>query len=208
MALRIVTPRLELRYPDDEELRALAAVSAEEIHDPSSMPFSVPWTRAAPEDRPANSLAYWNAERDAVTPGRWSLAFMVVDAGAPVGVQAIEATDFATRHSVTTGSWLVRRVHGRGIGREMRLAVLHLAFATLEAEEARSSSFFDNPASRRVSEVCGYEHAGTEVIEREGVPVLQDQWRMTRDRWQTTRRADIHVRGFDEIWAERLGVRS
>jgi RimJ/RimL family protein N-acetyltransferase len=208
MAPRIVTPRIELRYPDDEELRALAALSAEEIHDPSSMPFSVPWTRVAPEDRPANALAYWNAERDALTPERWSLSFMVVAAGAPVGVQAIEATDFATRRSVTTGSWLVRRVHGRGIGREMRQGVLHFAFATLEAEEARSGSFVDNPASRRVSEVCGYEHAGTEVIQREGLPVVQDQWCLPRDRWETTRRADIRVQGFDEIWAGCLGVRS
>jgi RimJ/RimL family protein N-acetyltransferase len=208
MALRIVTPRVELRYPDDEELDALAALSAEEIHDPAVMPFSNPWTRVAPEKRPAASLAFWRGERDALATEHWSLAFMVLVAGEPVGVQAIEATDFATRRSVITGSWLARRVHGGGIGREMRQAVLQFAFATLVADEARSSSFVDNPASRRVSEVCGYAHAGAEVIEREGLPVLQDQWRLTRDRWQSIRRDDIRVHGFDEIWAVRLGVRS
>ncbi len=49
-ALRIRTPRLELRYPDDDDLVALGHVAAEGIHDPAAMPFNVPWTRAEPED--------------------------------------------------------------------------------------------------------------------------------------------------------------
>ena len=38
-ALRVTTPRLELRYPDDDDLVALAHLAAEGIHDPASMPF-------------------------------------------------------------------------------------------------------------------------------------------------------------------------
>ena len=208
MTLRIVTPHVELRYPDDDELQALATLSAEEIHDPAVMPFSTPWSRAAPEDRPAHSLAYWRGEREVMQPTRWSVAFMVLADVALVGVQGIEATRFAMQRSVTTGSWLVRRAQGRGIGREMRQAVLHFAFIALHADEARSASFVDNPASRRVSEVCGYEHAGVEVIDREGLPEFQDQWALTRARWEPRRRCDIEVHGFDEMWAEHRGVRS
>jgi RimJ/RimL family protein N-acetyltransferase len=208
MGLRILTPRVELRYPDDEELLALAALSSEEIHDPLLMPFSVPWTRAPSQDRPANSLGYWRAGRRGITPDRWSLLFMVAADGEVLGVQAIEATAFPRRRSVETGSWLVLRAQGRGIGREMRQAVLHFAFAALGADEARSASFVDNPASRRVSEVCGYEHAGVEVIDREGLPALQDQWVLTRSRWEPGRRTDIEVHGFDGNWARRLAARS
>lgn len=206
MTLRVVTPTVELRYPDDEELLALAALSAEEIHDPAVMPFARPWTRAAPEVRPGNALAHWRAEREGSTPAHWSMGLLVSSGGEPVGVQGIEATEFATRRSVTTGSWLVRRAQGRGIGREMRQAVLHLAFTALRAEVARSASFVDNPASRRVSEVCGYEHAGVEMIEREGAITAQDQWVLSRSHWEPRRRSDIEVHGFDEMWTERLGV--
>ena len=90
----------------------------------------------------------------------------------------------------------------------MRQAVLHFAFAAVQADEARSASFVDNPASRRVSEVCGYEHAGVDVVQREGVPTVQDQWVLTRSRWEAWRRDDIGVQGFDGNWARLLGVRS
>jgi hypothetical protein len=46
--LRITTTRLELRYPDDELAVALADVAAQGVHDPSTMPFTVPWTDAEP----------------------------------------------------------------------------------------------------------------------------------------------------------------
>jgi RimJ/RimL family protein N-acetyltransferase len=89
----------------------------------------------------------------------------------------------------------------------MRQAVLHFAFVALEADEARSASFVDNPASRGVSEACGYEHAGVEVIDREGLPSVQDQWVLTRSRWEPRRRNDVEMQGFDENWARRLDVR-
>jgi len=59
-----------------------------------------------------------------------------------------------------------------------------------------------------VSEVCGDEHAGVEIIEQEGHPAVQDQWVICRAHWERRRRNDIEVSGFDENWARRLGVRS
>lgn len=59
------------------------------------------------------------------------------------GLQEMRAVDFAVTREVATGSWLGRRFHGKGIGTEMRGAVLYLAFAGLGARYARSSVFVD-----------------------------------------------------------------
>ena len=58
--LSVRTPRLELRYPDDELAAEVAALTASPIHDANDMPFSLPWTDAPPEELPRNSLKhYW-----------------------------------------------------------------------------------------------------------------------------------------------------
>jgi RimJ/RimL family protein N-acetyltransferase len=59
--------------------------------------------------------------------------------------------------TVGTFSWLGPGYRGRGLGTEMRAAVLHLAFAGLGAREAASEAFTDNHASNRVSQALGYE---------------------------------------------------
>ena len=64
-----------------------------------------------------------------------------------IGQQDIDADGFAVRRVVSTGSWLGRDHQGRGAGKEMRAAVLHLAFAELGAERAETAAFADNPAS-------------------------------------------------------------
>src|SRR5260221_13370270 len=61
-----------------------------------------------------------------------------------------------------TGAWLGRRYQGRGIGTQMRAAVLHLAFGGLGAQQAVSAAFEDNPASLRVSRKLGFRDDGIE----------------------------------------------
>src|SRR5207253_465320 len=65
-------------------------------------------------------------------------------------------------------AWLAPGHRGRGIGKETRAAVLHLAFAGLEAREAESDVFTDNNASNRVSQALGYEPNGTTWDTRRG----------------------------------------
>jgi hypothetical protein len=43
-ALTIVTPRLELRLPREEEIAALAALAGRGVHGPDERPFLTPWT--------------------------------------------------------------------------------------------------------------------------------------------------------------------
>jgi RimJ/RimL family protein N-acetyltransferase len=196
-ALRVTTPRLELRYPDDDDLVTLARLAAEGIHDPASMPFNTPWTRAESPELERNALQHSWGRRAALTRDDWSLPFVVWVDGEPLGVQDVFAKQFAVRRTVETGSWLVRRAHGRGIGTEMRAAVLHFAFAGLGAEEALSGSFADNPASAAVSRHNGYEANGEEIYEREGEPARMQRWVLTRAKWTPGRRDDITVDGLD-----------
>ena len=196
-ALRITTPAVELRYPDDDDLVALGRAAAEGIHDAERMPFFVPWTRVESPDLERNTLQHGWGRRASLTRDDWSLPFAVCVDGEPVGVQDVFAKQFAVRRTVETGSWLVQRAQGRGIGTEMRAAVLHLAFAGLGADEAHSGSFIDNPASAAVSRHHGYEANGEEVLEREGAPARLQRWVLTRERWEPQRRDDIRVEGLD-----------
>ncbi len=195
--LRISTPMLELGYPDDDDLAALAHLAAEGIHDPDFMPFVVPWTRAEPPALQRNVLQHGWGRRASLTRDDWSLPFAARVDGQLVGVQDLFAKQFAVRRTVESGSWLVRRVHGRGIGTEMRAAVLHLAFVGLGAEEAHSGSFVDNPVSAAVSRHNGYELNGEEILEREGEPARLQRWVLTREQWMPCRRDDITMDGVD-----------
>jgi hypothetical protein len=76
--------------------------------------------------------------------------------------------------------------------------VLYLAFAGLAAREAASEAFADNQASNRVSEALGYEPDGTSWATRRGDAAPLKRWKLTRERWETTRRTDIELVGVQE----------
>ena len=196
-ALRVRTPRLELRYPDDDDLCALAGLAAEGIHDPTTMPFFVPWTRLEGVELRRGVLQHGWRQRALLQRDDWTIPFAVCEGDRIVGIQAIEAKQFGVRRTVETGSWLVRRAHGLGIGSEMRAAVLHLAFAGLGAEEAHSGSFADNPASAAVSRRNRYEPNGGDICAREDEAVRLHRWVLTRARWSEQARDDITVDGLD-----------
>ena len=138
--------------PDDEDLAELFAAARAGIHAADEMPFGVPWTDGLEEPGALERFLsfHWSA-RGAITPERWALPFAVVADGRVVGAQELAAEDFAGSRSVSSGSWLTRSAQGRGIGVEMRAAVLQLAFAGLGALEAQTSAWIDNEASQRVS---------------------------------------------------------
>jgi len=121
---------------------------------------------------------------------------VIVD-GEPAGMQDVIGEQFASFGTVSTFSWLGPRHRGRGVGTEMRAAVLHLAFAGLAAREATSEAFTDNHASNRVSQALGYEPNGTGWATRRADAALLTRWRLTRDRWDTTRRTDIGLTGVE-----------
>jgi RimJ/RimL family protein N-acetyltransferase len=191
--LRITTPRLELRVPDDEDIVGLFEVARAGIHPPGEMPFGVPWTDDIQEPGALERfLAYHWTLRGSVTPESWSVQFAIVADGHIVGSQELASQDFAGSRSVRTGSWLTASAQGRGIGTEMRAAVLQLAFAGLGALEAKTSAWEDNAASQRVSLRLGYRQEGEELIARRGVPTRHLGFRLPLAAWERT-----HVEGIE-----------
>jgi RimJ/RimL family protein N-acetyltransferase len=195
--LRVRTPRVELRYPDDDLLDALLAVAAEGIHDPAVMPFQHPWTDRPPGDFERGFLQFHWRNRGSWEPAAWSFDLAVIVDGDPVGMQGMVAADFARLRSFETGSWLGQAHQGRGIGKAMRAAILHLGFAGLGAEVATTGAWEDNHASLGVTRALGYRPNGERYELRRGERARQLRFVMKRAEWEPGRRDDIVVEGID-----------
>lgn len=195
--LRLRTPALELRLPTEDELVALCQVARAGVHEPGTMPFLVPWTRKQSPRFEREFIQHHWGTRAAWTPDRWTLNLAVFHHGEPIGFQDVAAQDFAVLREVVTGSWLGAPYQGRGFGKQTRAAVLHLAFAELDAVAARTSAFADNPASQAVSRTLGYETNGHGRDVREGEVVDHLYFRLTRDRWLAHRYCEVDAAGLD-----------
>ncbi len=196
LGIEVRTPRLTLAAATDERLERLLPVVRTGVVGPGELPFDDPMSLY--DESPSREWRWlrgiW-AGRARVEPGRWRLYFVVMVDGEPAGMQDLIGTDFTTLGTVTTFSWLGPGWRGRGLGAEMRAAVLHLAFDGLGAREAVSDAFVDNQASNRVSERLGYEPNGTDWATRRGEAAMLRRWRLTRDRW--TRRDDVELDGVE-----------
>ena len=189
------TPRLELRVPGLDRLAELAELAAAGVHDPAVQPFVVEWTDAPPE-RVAASVLKWQWRSWAGwLPENWSLNFVAIADGRVVGTQGLDAERFATLREVGTGSWLGRAEQGRGLGTEMRAAVLELAFAGLGAEFATSEAFEDNHASYAVSRKLGYADDGIARHVVRDSAVTGRRLRLDREGWEKARTVPVRIDG-------------
>jgi RimJ/RimL family protein N-acetyltransferase len=195
--LVVRTPRLELRAPTDDDFGAMLEVIGDGIHDPATMPFSVPWTDRPPADRDRESVQWWWRQRAEWSPDKWAYTGAVFVDGQVVGVQDMNAEHFATLRSVSTGSWLGRRYQGQGLGAEMRQAILHLAFEGLGALEALSGAFEDNAPSAGTSRSVGYVENGEHRTARRDGASRMINFRMDRPMWEARRRDDIELVGLE-----------
>lgn len=196
--LRLLTPSLELRLGTLDDLDALAGLAAEGVHEPGVQPFAFPWTDASPAERARSTLQFQWRQWGAWTPEHWSLDLVVLHEGAVVGTQGVNAKDFAMLREVSTGSWLGLAHQGKGIGTQMRAAVLHLAFECLGALYATSGAFADNYASRAVSRKLGYADDGIERHVVRGKAVMSHRLRLDRETWQRTRSVPVTAHGVEQ----------
>jgi RimJ/RimL family protein N-acetyltransferase len=181
--LELATPRLVLRVPRDEDVVALGRLAVAGIHPPDEMPFAVPWTDAPADELPRRVLQYHWGVRAALAPAAWTLDLVVTLDGTVVGSQGISARDFAITRTVVTGSWVGRAHQGRGIGREMRAAVLHLAFRGLGAVRAESAALDGNARSAAVSRRLGYVDDGEEIQVVRGARRVATRLALTPERF-------------------------
>jgi RimJ/RimL family protein N-acetyltransferase len=193
-----------LRPDDDAGLHELVEAANEGVHPPEEMPFAVPWTDSDPRYLGRGVLQYYWSERAALAPAHWSVHFLVRLDGRVIGTQALSAREFTITREVYTGSWIGLRHHGRGIGTEMRAAVLLFAFDHLGAEVARSAANTANPRSLGVSRRLGYGRDGTETVVRRGrrtedVRLVVTPPTLVRPEWT------LDVAGYEEDCRALLG---
>lgn len=206
--LAVRTPKLELRAATDELLEQVVPFVTAGILDPGQPPpFDDPMSLY--DDSPSREWrwrrAIW-AGRARVEPDEWwRLYFVAIVDGEPVGMQDLIGIQFRELRTAETFSWIGRPHQGRGLGTEMRRAILHLAFAGLGAERLQSEAFDDNVASNAISRGLGYTPNGTTWATRQGKPARLLRWELTRDRWLPSRRDDIELFGIDRSLAV-LGI--
>lgn len=193
--LRVRTPRIELRTPDDDLAWRLGELAVAGVHDPATMPFAFPWTDAPADELPRNTIRHYWEMRAKLAPAEWHLSLAVLLDGEPIGAGSLIAHDFTRCRTFETGSWLGRAFQGRGLGLEFRHACLHLGFAGLGADYATTGAFHDNAASLAVTAKLPYEPNGEQVhVRRDGADRLLT-FRMSRQQWEPARRDDIEIVG-------------
>ncbi|MFB7124122.1 GNAT family N-acetyltransferase [Kitasatospora sp. NPDC056273] len=196
--LRVSSPRLELRLPTEDELAEVADVAARGVHPPEERPFLTPWGELPPAERARHvvqlhwrRLGRWSAQD-------WALNLVAFHEGRPVGIQDMRAKEFGVRREIVSGSWLGLEHQGKGLGTEMRAAMLHLAFAELGTRSARSLSFADNHSSLAVSRRLGYRGDGIDRDVLDGRVVVSQRLRLTPEAWAGHARTPVTVTGLDE----------
>ena len=179
--IRLTTPDLELRHLREVDLGELAAIFPQDAElDPSSTTYDgldPAWNR-----RVGVYQSYWQG-RAAWRPESWALSFGVFSDGQLVGYQGLEGDDFSTLRTVDSSSFLTDAARGRGLGQQMRAAVLTLAFGPLDARFAITSAWSDNHASLGVSRALGYLDNGITADRRDDVAGEMAHLRLTRERW-------------------------
>jgi RimJ/RimL family protein N-acetyltransferase len=195
--IRLTTPDLELRHLTEVDLGPLAAILSEDAEqDPSSTTY--PGLDPARVRGVVVHQDYWRA-RGNWRPESWALSFGVFRGGELVGYQGLEGDDFATLRTVDSSSFLTPPARGHGFGKQMRAAVLTLAFGALGARFAITSAWSDNDASLGVSRALGYVDNGVTVHRRGETAGEMVHLRLTRERWLTSGWAErITVEGVEE----------
>ncbi len=161
-------------------------------------PFAVAWTDVTPAERSRSVLQYHWRQWATLEPSDWTLDLVVGHDGVIVGTQGLSGRDFAIRREVSTGSWVGQKYQGRGIGTEMRAAVLYLAFEGLAAQSATSGAYADNAASLAVSRKLGYRDDGIDWHVVRGEPAVLRRLRLDRAVWETQDLPAVEIDGLGE----------
>lgn len=195
--LTIRTPRLELRPPRDEGVFALAHLAAQGVHDPAEMPFRFAWTDVEPPQFQRNALQFHWRLRTSWTVDSWHLPFAIWLDGELVGQQDIVGHDFLHTRTFETGSWLGKAHQGKGVGKEMRIAILQFGFDGLGATRAETGAYEHNRASLGVTASLGYESNGDAIHAPRGTAQVERKFKMAKEHFETIRRDDIVIENLE-----------
>ncbi|QGU01166.1 Putative succinyl-CoA transferase [Corynebacterium kalinowskii] len=155
--LQLFDGHVLLRVIEDCDLKHLCAVTVSDIFEPNC-PWEFPWLS---QENTALSTAqfHWGL-RASNKPENWVLPFAAYVDDTYVGTIDMRASDFREKRSISTGSYVLRRAQGQGIGTRMRAMVAAYAFDFLSAKEMRTAWHPMNKASGGVSAALGYQVVG------------------------------------------------
>jgi RimJ/RimL family protein N-acetyltransferase len=193
--LRINTPALMLRPMAEADLEAVCDVLPADVDlDPKASTYGLVDEFTTRSIIVAQS--YWKAF-GAWSPEAWRLNFVVYQGDLLIGAQELEGNDFLALRTVDTASFLVESARGRGLGKQMRAAVLTLAFQELGAQAAITSAYVDNHASLGVSTSLGYRPNGESFLARGDDVAMLKHMRMTRSEWDNqAHHSGVTINGF------------
>jgi RimJ/RimL family protein N-acetyltransferase len=197
--LRLATPDLALRAMTEADLAPVADLLPDDVElDPAAQTYDVGDARTG-RGMVAHQ-SYWQSY-GTWRPSAWRLSFVVRAAGEIVGVQELEGNDFPVLRTVDTSSFLVPAARGQGYGKQMRGAVLALAFGPLRAEAAITSAWHDNHASLGVSRALGYRPNGESLHARRDRADVMKHMRLLRSDWLASGRGDqVKISGLEGCW--------
>jgi RimJ/RimL family protein N-acetyltransferase len=201
LGVSITVSDVELSAIDDRTALDLGRLAAAGIHG-DSLPFSRPWTRGSEVEVARNVFRRQSDIRASFRPEAWSLEFAARLDHTLIGLQGLEAQDFATARSAESSSWLGRNWQGRGIGTLLRVAVLTFAFEGLGAQEVTTRAWADNIPSNAVTRKLGYKPNGESVHDREGVATVLKRWRLERATWDARPeelRPHVDIEGLEPV---------
>jgi len=195
--LRLTTRDLELRHLTEADLDTLASLMPEDVEqNPASTTYE-----GLDEATGRGVIVhqdYWRA-RGGWRTESWELSFGVFRDGELLGYQGLEGEDFVRLRTVDSSSFLSPSARGHGFGKQMRAAVLTLAFGSLGASHAITSAWTDNHASLGVSRAVGYLDNGITIDRRDDGAGEMAHLLLTRERWSASGQADqVTVSGVEE----------
>ncbi|WP_120004157.1 GNAT family N-acetyltransferase [Nesterenkonia muleiensis] len=165
--LLIESPRLILRQIRETDFPGYLAAASSGIMRTARNSFASPWDENSPEKMAKNSLTWLWSRRASIGPDSWYLMLAVFtkdeDGGERqlIGMQDVWGQKWRVLRTVNSGSWMRSDHQGRGLGKEMRAAMLMWAFDHFGAEYAESGAYDWNEASLGVSKSLGYFQSGT-----------------------------------------------
>ena len=194
--LHLTTPDLTLRPMTEADLGIVSDLLPDDVDlDPSATRYGLADGRT--ERGVIVHQSYWK-EFGSWSQAKWRLNFVVHAAGGLVGLQELEGKDFLTLRTVDSSSFLIPQARGRGIGKQMRTAVLALAFNKMGAQAAITSAYQDNQQSLGVSRALGYRPNGESFETRDDGVDLMVHLRMTKADWEAGGLGrEVTINGFD-----------
>jgi RimJ/RimL family protein N-acetyltransferase len=194
--LCLQSPDLTLRPMTEADQAAVADLLPGDVElDPAATTYAIE------DERTSRWIVlhqgYWRAY-GTWRPEAWRLNFTVRAAGEILGTQELEGNDFPVLRTVDTASFLIPSARGRGYGKQMRAAVLALAFGPMHAQAAITSAWHDNHASLGVSRALGYRPNGESLHARgDGADVMM-HLRLPRADWLASEAAgQVQISGFE-----------